>query len=104
MTNVMPFRYFFLIGAILPIPFYYCSRKWPQSVKQFLFETIAQSHIAAVVQIRESTGLHERHISHASSDRDKLFVMGNDRVCIPILDTAAPFQGTEILLCYSEWD
>lgn len=26
-----PLLYFFLIGAILPIPFYYCSRKWPQS-------------------------------------------------------------------------
>lgn len=27
-----PLLWFFLIGAILPFPFYYASRRWPQSV------------------------------------------------------------------------
>ncbi|PVG00827.1 putative isp4-oligopeptide transporter [Serendipita vermifera] len=31
-----PLLFFFLIGAILPIPFYYCSRQWPQSLFKYV--------------------------------------------------------------------
>ena len=51
-----------------------------------------------MVQIRQFARIYERNIPYASGHWDQLFIVGDDRIRFPILDTAAPFQGTAITI------
>ena len=45
-----------------------------------------------MVQIRQSTRIFEWDITDAPCHGDQLFILGDGRICIPVLDKTSPFQ------------